>query len=318
MKRPKKLALALLLLALACIIFALARIICLKIEAERINDLFRLVSLPEITYVQKVSRSDIKRFLTKEYGVRPTGNLVEIRDNTQCFGFVYTLDSGQELFGTLVAPKDYKTANYPVIIVPCGYACLNKEDLSSPRHLYMLLSIASQGFVVLASEGGQRYESYVEAEADEYMAYVKDTRTLIDVAERLVFASEKIYLFSYFTPASSTYLALRHDNRIDAAVIIDGALDIDEGTIGFIVDAPEEKKQEIIEFFSMTFWYEEITVPVLIFETAFTRSPAGKQEAIAEILDSANNFDHYEYTLTTVAEGSSYIPEITFEWLLAQ
>lgn len=228
----------------------------LKVEKEYLDEF-------EV-YCSELRKSYIKYAENTESGF----GLID-SNNIEGYKIMYQ-SGGEEIAGYIAAPIDYNKIQYPVLIVNRGG---NRENGEMSCELIEYFS--RYGFIVLASQYRGASESTGEDEFGGEDA--EDVRCLIDFAESLAFASGKIYMLGWSRGAMETYIILKNDNRIDAAVAGGGISDMLEQyryaermgyrkmRLGYdaLIGKPKEQP-EAYEQRSAIKWAAEIETPLFI------------------------------------------------------
>ena len=178
------------------------------------------------------------------------------------------LSDGLEVVGFIVRPK--KKKKYPVIIFNRG----GNKDFSKIKKstLNFLSDIASKGYVVVASQyrgndGGEGEEEFGGKD-------VNDILNLVPLIKSLNFTlPDKIGMLGFSRGGMMSYLAIKEDIDVDAAVIIGGDTDLIQAynrrsgmrnvMNSLIGCKPKECKNQYIKR-SAYYWPEKIDIPVLI------------------------------------------------------
>ena len=186
-------------------------------------------------------------------------------DNIDIYKIKY-LSDGLKVVGFILKDKDLK--KLPVMIYNRGG---NREFFKiTNKSLKYLSFLASQGYVVLASQyrgndGGEGKEEFGGKD-------INDVLNLIPMAKSLPFADESnIVMLGYSRGGMMTYLALKNQVKIKAAVVIGGVTDIqltanrDEKMKKVIIDLVGKNKEEWKKR-SAIYWADKINVPLLILQ----------------------------------------------------
>ncbi len=192
-------------------------------------------------------------------------------DSINIYNITY-LSDGLEVKGFLVKPKREK--EYPCLIYNRGgnreFGALNKV-----RVAYLLGQIASEGYIVIASQyrgnaGGEGQEEFGGAD-------VNDVINLIDVLNEIEQAdTSKIGMYGWSRGGMMTYIALTKTDRIKAAVV-GGAVSnsfesikdrpgMGTGVYAELVPNYETQKDVELKKRSAIFWADQLpkNVPLLI------------------------------------------------------
>lgn len=170
--------------------------------------------------------------------------------------------------GYITAPKDYLENDYPIVIFNRGgNQNIGKVSVMDivPFSQYDYITLISQYRGV---DGGNGKDEYGGAD-------VQDVIKLIDFAETFTFANtERIYMHGFSRGGLMTYLVLKQDDRIKAAAVVSGPVDMklvfkDGSTrlqqvlrtsIGNSpISLPEEYEKR-----SAINWVEEINTPLFV------------------------------------------------------
>lgn len=182
------------------------------------------ITLEEIsineTYLKKMEQ-DCNNLRQKylQYADNPE-NKTELLPSDQIKNYRFFYESDEEIVeGYISLPNDYMQKEYPVLIFNRGG---NTDfSMSSPEEFCYY---ARYGFISLGTE----YRGSANSTGvDEFGgADVNDVIRVVDLAEIMRFSNGKIYMFGWSRGAMETYIVLKQDSRIDAAVVGAGPTDM--------------------------------------------------------------------------------------------
>jgi dipeptidyl aminopeptidase/acylaminoacyl peptidase len=220
---------------------------------------------------------------------------------TESFKITY-LSDGLKITGFVVKPK-VAESNLPAIIFNRGGSReYGKVTVGMLKHL---CSLAAQGYVVLASQyrgndGGEGREEFGGKD-------VNDVLNIINLAKSLQFVDPaKIVMLGYSRGGMMTYLTIKHDADIQAAVVVGGITDVGQ----LYADRDKEMKKTIRDLVGMddaewkkrsaNYWPEKIDTPVLILHGEDDRRvDVSQAKKLAQKLEEAGR----EYELVIFPKG---------------
>lgn len=189
-------------------------------------------------------------------------------DDIVIYRFFYESD-GETVEGYLSLPVDYLEKKYPILVVNRG----GHQDIGmlEPEVFYHL---SRYGFIAVGTE----YRGSANSTGnDEFCGSdVNDVIRIVDFAEQLSFASGKIYMLGLSRGAVATYIVLRQDDRIDAAVAGTGPTDMltvfEEMladtpnmayVLGTLIGNPDYNEEKYIARSALC-WADEINTPLYL------------------------------------------------------
>jgi len=186
------------------------------------------------------------------------------------FSRICTISDGLKVYALLGKPKHITKHKYPVIIYNRGG---NREFGKIEEPPQLLHELIKSGFIVLASQyrGNDGSEGKEQFGGDD----VHDVLNLIKTAHNLPYAdTSNIFMVGRSRGDMMTYLALKEQPPIKAAVVIAGETDLFAGAkerpdfeakvSSELIPNFAQNRQQEYEKRSVVFWPEKINVPLLI------------------------------------------------------
>jgi dipeptidyl aminopeptidase/acylaminoacyl peptidase len=199
----------------------------------------------------------------------PWGNVPKICVEAS-FSKIRTMSDGLEVVALLAKPKEMAKKKYPVVILNRGG---NREFGKIEKPTFFIYELVKSGYIVLASQyrGNDGSQGKEQFGGDD----VHDVLNLIKTAHHLPYADTKnIFMIGVSRGGMMTYLALKEQPPIKAAVVIAGPTDLfalalerpemEKHVFEELIPNIEEKRSEQYTKRSAIFWPEKINVPLLI------------------------------------------------------
>ena len=249
-------------------------------EQIAISSFDELERLPQIKSARKLTVQEINSaYVNVGFGRRDESDF----DNIVVYEIFYNTSDGAEVMGIISAPLDYLDTAYPVTI-------RNRGNSNIPRGIgqnrYALITRGVNwsefGYITLLSYYRDApYSASSNAAANEDTKHdqwggddLNDVLGLIDMAELFSFKGDGMFMEGHSRGGMMTYMALREDSRIDAAIVSgavsDNAESYEEWKSMFnqaIGGSPDEFAEEYYRRSAVN-WAEEITTPLLIMHGA--------------------------------------------------
>ncbi|BDX07503.1 alpha/beta hydrolase family protein [Planctobacterium marinum] len=185
-------------------------------------------------WLQDVKTNSPARFIKGFEQTMDAEKTDRVLKNTESYWMNYQSD-GLQISGVMAWPKNWQGGKLPVVIYNRGGNF--KHNVSRMKLASMLLPIAEQGFLVLASN--YRGSRYSEGKDEFGGADVNDVLRLIEVAKTIPNANpDKIALFGWSRGGMMTWQTLRQ-NKVDIDAIVIGA--------GVVDQEPELKRRPEME-----------------------------------------------------------------------
>lgn len=206
-----------------------------------IHSLSELESLSQIVSAERLSGEDAAHYTRLRIANYWRGDL----DHLVIYEIVYKTPDGARLQGFILAPKDYAEVVYPILIrsEPEGYAgglsWLGRRDA---------VRFSTEGFIVMQfnhrhdrGNRAQEYDLYdttllANLQGGRPSQYggadLYDITTLIDISEHFGFSADELFLKGDMR----TYILLRHETRIDAAITYRAIADFESFYMAFVDD----------------------------------------------------------------------------------
>ncbi len=223
------------------------------------------------------------------------------------------LSDGLKVSGFIYKPKDVAGKKLPAVIWNRGGA---GEDTiitaANYLHFYEMHRLASEGFVVLASQ----YRGYDGGEGKDEVggADTNDVLNLFPLARALGYVDmERVFMFGFSRGAQMTLQAIRRGAPVRAAAVVGAPTDMwlsfqENPGIRDLIQSNwaggEARREQNMEERSAVRWADKLTVPLLIFQGGADPAVSPTQAlGLAHKLEEAGNL----YELVVYARDDHFV-----------
>ena len=247
-------------------------------EMLAVNSLKELERSPQIVSARRLLEQEIQRshsFL----GIQLDVDAGFFDSRVIVYEIMYRTTDGAEVLGFISAPVGYLDNEYPIIIFNRGDTNNTTSGVMTRwRHLLVTRAAfwSTQSYISLMTfyrDGrpfgveGVKYDQWGGND-------VYDVLALLDLSEALNFRGSGLFMIGESRGGMMTYLVLRKDDRVDAAVVVFAVADNVEGygiwgdtLSNSIGGSPDELPYEYYRRSAVN-WAHEITTPLLILHGA--------------------------------------------------
>jgi len=294
-----------------------------------IDSLDELEILKQIVSTRKISEEEMRRsfFSTDLSGYLEGTYEDEDFSGILMYSFLYETRDGARVMGNISAPVDYLENEYPILIRNRGGSNTIRPSFD-PNHLIARgTTWAPRGYIVLQTYYRSGAYSIEGAKYDQWGGDdIYDVLTLMDISKSFSFKADEMYMIGDSRGGMMTYMILRKNKRVDAAVSVNGVASASEyyarhswrGALIATGDTPMEVPQEYYKR-SAVHWADEIKTPLLIMHGRLDEEvPLNQSLRVYNLMNSAGR----DVTLEIFDDvGHSFTYEMglfAHEWIQAR
>jgi len=234
-------------------------------ELDILKQIISVIKISEERMQRSFFHSNIVEYLKGTYDDEDFSDIL-------MFSIIYETRDGAHVMGYISAPADYLENEYPILIRNRGGANVTGSDVSSNTLISRGVTWASRGYIVLQTYYRTGSHLIEGIKHDQWGGDdINDILTLMDISESFSFKANEMYMIGDSRGGMMTYMILRRDKRIDAAVSVNGVASASEhyainawrGALVATGGTPAEVPQEYYKR-SAVRWADEIKTPLLI------------------------------------------------------
>ena len=197
-------------------------------QRQSINSLAELGELSQIITVRRLPEREkmdaAYRAEIDDMYLGPAGNL----DHIVVYRIIYETRDGAQVLGFISAPADYLENEYPILFRNRGGANTwvrqRRETLDTRQLIVWAITWTNRGYIVIQT---YHRSGNIQISGEFYDQWggddIYDILTLLDIAETFNFAApNEIYMIGESRGGMMTYMTLRRDRRVTAAVSVNG------------------------------------------------------------------------------------------------